>query len=790
MGAFWGLPDFGARQATDRFELYRSFEPGPYLLWPSRLEVGWLDSGRPDFQIVMVRASGAAADYGVLDLGLERQQDTDSALAFLRGVDTTATIAMVPLQSGFIRLVAGLDLVNIPPDLLAPTPLGWGGIDATRWIIQVTADAATILKEGLTTTLSLTARAEGEVLGVASRVGCTAVFDPAALMGALLGPGASSRRVPRAAFDDFFNDAPANLPSMRLEGDPAPDRAAFAQAMADRARMQYGNFVPAPAGAGSTYVELAADIPSGTVRWDLSEPTAVLRPWVFTLDPFEAARTLARVSGIDALYREVTTAPLALGFFDIDAQAYLPSPRLGLVDAGVVIQVPAKPPLQPQAQSQTVSFQAPADRGVAHLRIAPLEKLSYVYRTFVDVIEGATVRRLDSEAKTDSATTLRLQSRDLPVDLPQFSAEPALLAMATLDGTLAYTTPTGLPVTTAFSLTAAQPLASAALPRDAVAASLTLDAKPVAPGDATPLRLGPMPAAAQHFTLGSFAEYGLQTISIECAFGPQDVALFSVDLRPDAVPESPSSITTFYLTRDRPTATWTYVTSSPFQAGYRWRPHAGGSWSAPFAAGAPLQVQAPAAPVFKPQVWDIGGVHLLTLQVDPPDRVRYVPGNPSPKVDDHGLPAMSLVDTGALAILSLDTRLDLTDAERNDLEVALLPQLEGVERIDFQPASFAVGAVTLSVGDGTGNYQPLASTPSMGTPPYNASFSLQLRGDQRQRALAAFSGGLRLLKVDYPLSLPTDLAATFAGAPTTLLRSADVAAWLPGGSSLVQKVGA
>ncbi len=49
MGAFWGLPDFGARQTTSDFEIYASYEAGPYQLWPTALDVGLLGAGRPDF---------------------------------------------------------------------------------------------------------------------------------------------------------------------------------------------------------------------------------------------------------------------------------------------------------------------------------------------------------------------------------------------------------------------------------------------------------------------------------------------------------------------------------------------------------------------------------------------------------------------------------------------------------------------------------------------------------------------------------------------------------------------
>src|SRR5947209_19531310 len=100
MGALWGVPDFGAKQGSADFELYAPAEPGPYLLWPSALDVKLNAPGRPDFELVFVRSSGGsgAADYGVLDFGIERRQPTDDALAWPRGPHPDATLAMAPFD--------------------------------------------------------------------------------------------------------------------------------------------------------------------------------------------------------------------------------------------------------------------------------------------------------------------------------------------------------------------------------------------------------------------------------------------------------------------------------------------------------------------------------------------------------------------------------------------------------------------------------------------------------------------------------------------------------------------
>jgi hypothetical protein len=783
MGALWGRPDFGAKQAATAFEVYRSYEPGPYLVWPTGLDVALLAPGRPDLEIVFTRSSGAGPDSGLFHFGIEQQEPLEDALSFLRRIDPQATVQPVPFESGFIRLVVASDLMSIPPDLVQPVPLGWGGIKATRCDIPLSADSASILKASLTGTLNVSARAEVEVLGVAPRVAATVVFDPAALLAPLIAAGGSTRLIPRTALDDYFLHAPGSLP-LTLEGDPNVDTASFAAAMAGRVRMQFGTLVPSPSSEGSAYLQLAANIPSGTFRWDLSEPMAVLRPFVFILDPFEAARNLAKADGAADLYREVTTARPPFGFFDIDVAAFLPPVRLGLADLGVMIEAPARPPYRPQAVSlPPVSFQPPDDHAVVHLHLSPLETLHYVTRTWADVIASGIPHHLLSDPVARTEAMIRFQAQDFPISFIELSADPALLALANLSGAVRYPAHSGAEVSVSFTLTTASQRASVVLPRDAVGATVSVDALPVATGGApasAPLTLGPWPASAQHFTLGSFAEFGAHNVVVACSFDAGSIGTYAVDLVADGQPES--NIVTFYLTRDGATAHWTYIAESPFAAGYRWRVHPAGPWSKSAGPGTPLQLAAPLGPVVKPAVWDLRGVHLYASPGDPPGLVRYVPGEPVPQLDDRGRPALQFLDTGAAAVLSLGTRLEVTDSQRADLEVDLLEKLEGVDRIDFQPAAFTVGPVTLSLGDGTGLYQPLATASSVGAPPYATTFSVKLSGDQITRALAALGGAPGICKVDYPLTLSPEVASTFDGAPAALVRSTDVATWFPDGS--------
>jgi hypothetical protein len=784
MGALWGRPDFAAKQATTAFDVYASYEPGPYFLCPTGLAIALLAPGRPDFEIVFTRSSGAGPDSGLFHFGIEQNEPIDDALAFLRRSDPKSTVQPVPFESGFIRLVVASDLMSVPSDLLQPVPLGWGGIKATRCDIPVSADSASILKASLTSTLNVSARAELEVLGVAPRVAGTVVFDPAKLLAPLIAAGAGSRVIPRTALDEYFLQAPGSLP-LAIEGDPAFDPPSFAEAMAGRVRMQFGSFVPSPTGQGPTYLELAATIPSGTFRWDLSQPIAVLRPFVFVLDPFEAARDMAKGSGIAGLYREVTTTRPPFGFFDIDVAAFLPPVRLGLVDLGVLIEAPARLPYRPQAVSlPPISFQPPDDHAVAHLHLSPLEALHYVTRTWADVIASGVPHHLLGDPVARTEAMIRFQAQDFPLSFLELSADPALLALANLSGAVRYTAQGGTSVSVPFVLTAALQRTSVVLPRDAADASLSVDALPLPQGGAPPaaaLTLGPLPASGQHFSLGSFAGYGAHNVPVLCSFDSGSIGTFAVDLVADGQPEA--NIATFYLTRGGATANWSYVATSPFAAGYRWRVHPSGAWSQSLDPGISLQLVAPPGPVVKPAVWDLRGVHLYASPRDPPGRVRYVPGDPMPQLDGRGVPALQLLDTGAVAILSLGTRLEVTDAQRADLEVDLLEQLDGIDRIDFQPAAFTVGPVTLSLDDGTGLYQTLATASSFGAPPYGASFSVKLTGDQITRALAAIGGAPRICKVDYPLTLSPEAAATFDGTPAGVVRSTDVSSWFPDGSA-------
>jgi hypothetical protein len=777
MGLFAGLPDFGARLPFDACELYGPFEPGPHLLFPTELAVKLREPGKPDLELVFVRASGTGPDYGVLDFGIERHQPTGDALTWLRDRQPAATLDLVPFEAGFVRLVAGPEIVNVPPDLLRPAPLAFGGVDQARYNLRLSADGAALLKAGLQNTLLLTVRAELEVRGVAPRVQSTAVFDPAALLAALV-PAGASRQLPSTVLDDFFRAAPTTLP-LKLEGDPAPDREAFALAMAGRVRTAFGKFVPSPTAAGPCFVELA-DAPHGTFRWDLSEPLVVPRTWVFTLDPFTAARELARAAGLDAVYREVTVAPLKLGFFDVDVQALLPGPRTGLVDLGVSLTAPPKLPFRPQAQTQLLSLPPPDDHAVAHFKLAPMEKPGYLYKTYAAVSEGAAIRRLDGAEVSSSAPTLVVQLADFPIDLVEVSAEAALLAVGSPSGALGYTAPSGAQVSTPFQLTTEKPRCALALPRDATSATLSLEVQPLT-GGGSPLHLGPLPARGQHFTLASFAEYGPHQVALTGSFPSGAPGPLQVDLLADGLPELPANLATLFLTRDSPAASWSYQATSPFHAGYRYRLHGAAAWSAPQPPGAPLALTAAPGPAARATSFDLRGVHLYTLPADPPGRVHYLPAAPAPLPGDQGQPALQVTTAGdGTGQLTLACRFDLSDAQRADLEVDLLERLAAVDRVDFQPAPFTVSGATLWLTDAAGKSTQLAAASAGAAAPFAASFTASLDAAGCARAQAALAGATSALRVDYALALGPELSATLDGAPTALVRSADLGSWSVG----------
>jgi hypothetical protein len=605
MTALAGLPDFGAPIGAPELSLFRAFGGGPAVLVPEGLQVATRPDGRPELEMVIVRRAitNAQPSYAGLAMAIDRwvaPERADQALAAARAADRAATLAPAVIDTGWVRLSGKSNAAALPEDLTGPVALAAGGLGSVRWSATLALQAGILLKEALLGgAFLITARATVEIWGIAPRLPFTVSFNPSQLRAAIA--AAAGATAPRQiAYDDLVQlfSRPAATGGLAFDFSPAPPASQqasdFAAAMAGRVVAAFGKIVAAPPGEEAAYVEIAADADAdmgdGRVTWDLAVPTPVPRPWLFELDPFEAARKVAGAAGPSGLVREIEVAPLPLGFWDIDVSATVPAARQGIYDLRVEIEAPARPPHRPVAVAVSVPLVEPDDGGRVTLQLSPGEQLAYTYKTLAVIQQNDGGKTLEGPATAGSATQLSLHMDEFPIQFVVLEADAGILALATFSGALRYQDG-ATAVTAPFQLASTAPRAALPLPPGVTAASITADVAPLGAG--APLRIGPLPAASQRFSLASFPQYGPQRVELKCHFGVgDDPATF--ELLAEGAAETPANVTAIALTPAQPTAEFTYVATSPFASGYRFRLR-GGAWSPVLAPSAPLVLDARSA---------------------------------------------------------------------------------------------------------------------------------------------------------------------------------------------------
>jgi hypothetical protein len=309
-----------------------------------------------------------------------------------------------------------------------------------------------------------------------------------------------------------------------------------------------------------------------------------------TLDLLTSLRALASSSAIDALVRYVNVPQVPAGEFSLQLSADLPSARTGVAVIGANIEIAANPPMRPSSIASTVTFVEPDDEGMVQFRIGPSESLAYTTSGFAVIAAGTLVRQYDAAPQTRTDPWVQLYDADFPVKFATIAAAQRLLALATVHVAVAYELE-NQPVALESALTTQHPATSIAIPRSATASTITISAVPQ-DGSAT-LTLAPVAPETIDMDFTSFPQFGPHTIAISAnnvtAGPPLCIDLVAQEQRDvaGAIPDQR------FFTVDQPSATWGYVASSPFCAGYCYRSSA----TAGAAAGAWSDAQSPFAPL-------------------------------------------------------------------------------------------------------------------------------------------------------------------------------------------------
>jgi hypothetical protein len=562
-----GLPDFAQPIQLDRGLVFYPYEGvGPFLVVPSGLTVGDRGDGQPDFGLTLVRGQSPLLPpkpYGMLDFALQPEVPIAAALMAVRQPAPQALVQPVTFSSGWLRLYPAVKGAALAAELTVPIGLAWNGLTTGRYHLRLTDTTAVMLKGALISqVLQIMARAELEIVGIAPRLPLTVQFDPAVLLAQLVSLGNGQRQVADAAIVEYFRQDPALLP-LTLSG-AMPAREDFALTMADWVRAHYGQFGPAATATSPAMITLATATP-GLQTWDLAQPQVTARTVVLTLDPLESARQLVQAQGLNAVLHETIVPPLPTGTLAVTVQANLPAPLLGVLALGVTLTAPPVLPHRPQAKIASAELTAALEAGPLRLQLSPLEPPQYTVATYVILADAQGAEQLWSAEMPGQGDRLLLQPNQFPVNFITVGADRALLQQATLQGQCCWQegdTARSQP----FTLTGTQPLMTLALPKTALHPTLEFTARSIA-GTQT-RTIAPFPARNYQVGLHSFPEFGPQQVPITCEF---------VDHRPfyaiDLQPEASTDISLLMFTPAAPEQVWQWLVSSPFQSGYRYRPH-------------------------------------------------------------------------------------------------------------------------------------------------------------------------------------------------------------------------
>ena len=566
-------PDFAVVVPGEGFRLYRAYGGGGYVVVPDMLDVSPGREARPGLRLEMIRGelpSQPPEPHGRLQIEFQPAFPRAKALRRARQHDARATIRPASLSQARVRFRVGREVSEWPKHLAGVHDLVDDGRGRCVLDVRLTLDDATAVRRFLEADrLSVDAVLDADVHGVPPRADLSVTFDPGELIGVL-------RDSSMTRYDDLtsiFEDAlpgNENVP-ITLSERPARGRD-YAEAVVARLYREYGR----RASAGDddrTRVAWADAVPSGRVTWDLSEAIVTPRPVTLTVDPFEAARQVVDRRGIDAVSPTVVVPALQSGQHRVSVIANLPAHRPAVVEAGVELEAPARPPFRLQTQHRAVVLTPPDDRGEADFRFSPLEDPVVQVQPYVMLRESGGIRRYETDAWSTGVDRLKLRPSDFPGTFLPLKAGTSLLRIATLHVAVRYRQ-AGVAAEAEIRLTHDAPEAAVALPPETELHDLVVRARPREEGAGEPaatareLRVEGVPVDVGSIDLTLFPEYGPHTIRIECPVESGD--LFALDIRPEGSPEHTSVL---HFTEGRPSREWSWTAESPFRAGYEYRPH-------------------------------------------------------------------------------------------------------------------------------------------------------------------------------------------------------------------------
>ncbi|SLM62577.1 MULTISPECIES: hypothetical protein [Dickeya] len=317
---YQGYPDFQHLFSDGQHRLIAAWQQEAlYYLYPDSAAI--LAQDPLAFSLTIIRSQSSGTIYGTLDFTTELQFARDAALAAFNQQHPGAAIHSLPVTPYKLSFSAPLH----PDSMLTDQAFdpGWYAAQAIQFLISLDAPATQLVQKTLLDdVVGFNARLDGFIDGVSPQLGYRVECDPRELVEYLAAhvSGAQPIAAQYVAFPYMMLTQYLweNLAFLPMSITPAltlqtPERGLlFAQALSDRLFNALGRPYVGPASSNTPYVALLQPQYPGRLIIDLSTLTLAHRPLCFLLDPFAAARQIAKVSPQKVIH-EATTPALPAG---------------------------------------------------------------------------------------------------------------------------------------------------------------------------------------------------------------------------------------------------------------------------------------------------------------------------------------------------------------------------------------------------------------------------------------------------------------------------------------------
>jgi hypothetical protein len=567
--SFKDIPDWSQPLRAPGGDLYFACED-PLRLFapPLELRVAKEANGAPALSLERMRLDGGPGgptSFGLLTIRFASHFAIADRQRAVFAAHSNVRVEPLFPRGGFLRFEAA-GLLEVPDALLKSRPLVWSGAGSFTFAAQLGDASTSLLHDALTNGLLIvTALAEVEMWGVASRVGATVTFNPAALARSIAAIAVNGQcsAASVASLLASTNDT-REIVFTGVDSDAA--RAAAAEACTERLIGRFARLAPAdvPAG-GAVWAFDTAAMDGGEMVWELSERVLVPKAMSLGSNPLDAARK-ALEEGF-TLTADAPVTRFESGLHVLTVYPNLPARRVGVLMLSAEVRVPPHPPERPQTVIGSAVFRDGSASKTIAIRLSPAEPMAFDYHTVAFVTENGGARRLEGPLLHHEGRHLTISSGSFPVQFLRVEATSALLDVAMLhvrcSGERA-----GVPWSVSAELDTKTNALAFAVPLDLTGGAFVVTATAV--GGGRTLVLARRALEDCWLDLSSFPTAGPQRLEVVCEFD-DDAGVVAIECVPEDRLHDADAVGLIRLTPANAAREWRWLVTNPLRDGVCWR---------------------------------------------------------------------------------------------------------------------------------------------------------------------------------------------------------------------------